>query len=464
MPPKADTMQFSAFYCERLAAAHMAYRRATADVEGVKPDWSTAKNTREDRFEALDNAMGEIREAEGERVRAADKRLSQPWTADECDRLGKLHADYHRADKKFKELDAQKKRYEKLRDDLKADMVKLVGEAMSGEGLFEGGDKDEPWKGIHLSDVMGEPNAQPYAKQGLHTLGDVLEAWNNKALAAFVKSGDLSQTHVDFLVETIHSWAEERGIPSETFPDRPKPSKPTAKKKGSSPKKKATAKKEPKKEKELVDAKGVAVPTFVGGPLPSTDEHDNWADESFYSHVDESAIVFSLDEKKRERTFEAIGAQLTSLIDAKVYTPAQFIAWLRELATGTKADVAQLDTLYDGSLGLDEWAVTGLLHFCAEQTNNTGHVGMYLAFDQMMGALPAGVWARLVERVPLIEELVERGPEDRYAKVSAVRTDRAFAEEGAKKPRKKRTSKKKATTRKKATGKKKKSSKKKRGK
>lgn len=176
---------------ERLRASRFAWKDQETHAAEVKEKWQKAKATRDEREQAMAEAVDQDQ---------ADKAVAE------------LAREFNRAERTFERIDRDKRSAEDQAKKMRAKFVELA------EALAEGTDDDlyaksvdtgESWRGTLVADVVGDLQAQQFLKVGLRSVADLLE--NDKDLDGYFKAGDLDRKPGEFVLQAVARWMEDGG-------------------------------------------------------------------------------------------------------------------------------------------------------------------------------------------------------------------------------------------------------------
>lgn len=169
---------------ERLRGCRFSWKEAQERAEEKKESWLTAKGTRDERRETLATACD-------------DEKVPEK-------KIASLAHDLTRAERKFDQLDREKRQVEDLSKKLGTKFVEIA------EGIADGKaddlyaatvDTGEAWKGLLIADLVGDLQAMELGKNSIRTVGDLIE--REDGVLTLIKSGEIDKKRTHFIMQTV---------------------------------------------------------------------------------------------------------------------------------------------------------------------------------------------------------------------------------------------------------------------
>lgn len=180
----------------RIAATNQARLNAQVDLDEIKADHSTTKQTMREREEALLEAIAAARDAKSKNPLAA---------------ILELEADYRRAVNKFEVTDREKRRLEDAVRKATERTLALIEEAVKGPDLFEGTAKPaDAYKSVLVGDICTEVIGKAAADVDIRTVGDVIDKWAD--LQSAVKRKDLPANVANYIGVQVAAFLTSQGV------------------------------------------------------------------------------------------------------------------------------------------------------------------------------------------------------------------------------------------------------------
>lgn len=198
--------QLSIVQAERLFAAHASLEATRTQLEEIKGEWTETKKQRDERKEALLDAIKAAREAHSNAMVPRNEQES----------IFKLEKDFSRSDTAFELKDREKRRADDLEKKLAERIFSMLTEFREGEDLYpgtglKGGDDKQAWQKVELADLIDNVMAGPFKAHGVFSVGDFLKAWGD-TFDPLVKSKDLDGKLLEFAGAKVADFLRSRKI------------------------------------------------------------------------------------------------------------------------------------------------------------------------------------------------------------------------------------------------------------
>lgn len=209
----ATNTAWSAVQIIRLVAANQSRAETAAIAEDLKGKCTEAKKQRDERQEALLEA---ISGAEDKHREAGDK--PGQWSRETSQTVAALNDDYKRAVDSFELLDRQKRRQDDQVKKLTERVFYLLDENQKGGDLFSEKENEQAAAGkdtflsVHLADLVGEMLSRPFADLDVRTVGEFIEA--SRAAEDFAdacEANSIKDTYVAYVSKSVATLVNRFG-------------------------------------------------------------------------------------------------------------------------------------------------------------------------------------------------------------------------------------------------------------